>query len=285
MFSIGCPLWGNKEWVGNFFPPHTRSRDFLRLYSQRLTGVEGNTTFYALPDVETVKRWRQETPETFRFCPKISRDISHGGDLGSKKELALSFVERLQNLGTRLGPCFLQLPPTFGPEQLPQLQTFLASWPVHARLAVEVRNRLFFQEPDEQELNDLLSRYGVARVVMDSRPIRIGTAEEQAMLQAQERKPDLPVHVVSTADIVFVRYIGHPRMEVNDVFLPQWAQHVVAWLKAEKAVYFFCHCPQEKYAPAICHAFYERVRAEVPTLPLLSMGDQQDERPQQGQLF
>jgi len=45
MFYIGCPAWGFKEWVGNFFPPHTPARDFLRLYSRKLTTVEGNTTF------------------------------------------------------------------------------------------------------------------------------------------------------------------------------------------------------------------------------------------------
>ena len=49
MFYIGCPLWGYKEWVGNFLPAHTPARDFLRLYSRRLTAVEGNTIFYALP--------------------------------------------------------------------------------------------------------------------------------------------------------------------------------------------------------------------------------------------
>ncbi len=285
MFYIGCPLWGNKEWVGNFFPPRTVSRDFLRIYSQRLTSVEGNTTFYVLPDVETVRRWQQETPSTFRFCPKISRDISHAGDLGAKQELVSSFVTRLQNLGTRLGPCFLQLPPTFAPVHLPQLAAFLDVWPRDTRLAVEVRHRLFFQEPYESDLHELLTRYAVARVVMDTRPIRVGTPQEQALLQAQERKPDLPVHVVSTADLVFVRYIGHPRMEVNDLFLPQWTQHVANWLQMGKTVYFFCHCPQEKYAPAICHTFYAQVRAQVPTLPALPPADQHDEQPQQGQLF
>jgi uncharacterized protein YecE (DUF72 family) len=285
MFYIGCPLWGNKEWVGNFFPPRTASKDFLRLYSQRLTSVEGNTTFYALPDVETVRRWRQETPPTFRFCPKVSRDISHAGDLSAKREQVLTFIAQLQHLGTRLGPCFLQLPPAFAPVDLPQLQAFCEFWPKDVRLAVEVRHRQFFQEPYETEVNDLLDHYGAARVVMDTRPIRVGSQQEQAMLQARERKPDLPVHVVATADIVFVRYIGHPHMEVNDQFLPEWTRSVVDWLQAGKTIYFFCHCPEEKYAPGICANFYARVREQVPTLPPLWQEPELDEQPQQGQLF
>jgi hypothetical protein len=45
VFYIGCPMWGYKEWVGNFFPRHTPPSDFLQLYSRRLTAVEGNTVF------------------------------------------------------------------------------------------------------------------------------------------------------------------------------------------------------------------------------------------------
>lgn len=46
---LGAPVWGLKDWVGNFLPPKTKPCDFLSLYSQRLNTVEGNTTFYSLP--------------------------------------------------------------------------------------------------------------------------------------------------------------------------------------------------------------------------------------------
>ncbi len=50
---LGCPIWGLKGWVGNFFPAGAKQRDFLALYSRRLNTVEGNTTFYAIPDPAT----------------------------------------------------------------------------------------------------------------------------------------------------------------------------------------------------------------------------------------
>ncbi|MEO7912925.1 MAG: DUF72 domain-containing protein, partial [Roseiflexaceae bacterium] len=78
-FYIGCAVWGYKDWVGGLFPPGSKQTDFLSLYSRRLTTVEGNTTFYATPSVETVKRWAAETPETFRFCFKLPREVSHEG--------------------------------------------------------------------------------------------------------------------------------------------------------------------------------------------------------------
>ena len=74
---LGCPIWGLKGWVGNFFPAGAKQRDFLALYSRRLNTVEGNTTFYAIPDQTTVERWRDETPPGFKFCLKFPKIISH----------------------------------------------------------------------------------------------------------------------------------------------------------------------------------------------------------------
>lgn len=267
-FYIGCPAWGYKEWVGSFFPAKTPASDFLRLYSRKLTTVEGNTTFYALPSTETIARWVQETPATFRLCPKVSRDISHAAQLDAHKEETRIFIERMYGLNTRLGPIFLQLPPSFGPAQLPQLQAFLDLWPAATRLAVEVRHPDFYTEQHAATLDTLISHYNVARVTMDTRPIRTGPAKEQQMLQARERKPNLPLHISVTTDFVFVRYIGHPRMEANEPFFEQWVPQLAQWVQQGLTLYIFCHCPFEEHSPAICLELYQRVQALVP-LPAL----------------
>src|SRR5258708_12818122 len=136
-------------------------------------------------------------------------------------------------LGSRLGPMFLQLPPSFGPAQLAQLQAFLDFWPSDTRLAVEVRHSDFYVEPHASTLNTLLAQYQVARVMLDTRPIRIGSAGEKQVLQARERKPDLPLQVAITTDFTFLRYIGHPLIEVNDPFLSTCAQHLQQSLNQE----------------------------------------------------
>jgi uncharacterized protein YecE (DUF72 family) len=282
---IGCPMWGYKEWVGNFFPAHTPASDFLRLYSRRLSAVEGNTTFYALPSAETVARWRMEVPTTFRLCPKVSRAISHSSALETRKDDTVLFVERMRVLGDRLGPMFLQLPPAFGPNQLNQLQAFLDFWPADLRLAVEVRHPEFYQEPHATTLNGLLNQCRVARVMMDTRPIRIGSAEETQVLQARERKPDLPLQIAVTTDFVFLRYIGHPRMEVNEPFLDMWAQQLALWIQQGITLYVFCHCPFEVHSPEICAALYQRVSALVPLPPLTSQQETNDTDIQQQRLF
>ncbi len=268
MFFIGCPVWGCKEWVGTFFPARTPPGAFLKLYSRRLTTVEGNTTFYATPSVETVARWRQEMADTFRFCPKVSRSISHADRLDETQAETLAFTERLRGLGERLGPMFLQLPPSFAPAQLAQLQRFLDFWPSDLRLAVEVRHPGFYTGQHAAPLNALLSQYHAGRVIMDTRPLRIGSAEEQAVHTARERKPDLPVQMAITTDFAFVRYIGHPKMEINEPLLDEWAQQLARWFKQGAALYVFCHCPFEVHSPALCAELYRRVQALVPLPPL-----------------
>jgi uncharacterized protein YecE (DUF72 family) len=285
LFYIGCPMWGYKAWVGDFFPAHTAASDFLRLYSRRLTAVEGNTVFYALPSAETIARWSQETLPTFRICPKVSRSISHEARLESSREETLQLVERMRGLGTRLGPMFLQLPPSFGLTQLPQLEAFLDFWPTDVHLAVEVRHIDFYSEQHASTLNTLIGKYNVARVLMDTRPIRTGSASEQEVLQARERKPNLPLQITVSADFIFVRYIGHPRIEVNEPFLDSWSKQLAEWLKQGRTLYVFCHCPFEKHSPAICAELYRRVGALIPLPALPWWQGTDDAKPEQARLF
>ena len=92
-FYVGCPIWSWKGWVGNFYPEGTKPSEFLHEYTQRLTTVEGNTTFYAAPAPKTLEGWAEEMPATFRFCPKVPKAISHEGKLVDNVERAQEFID------------------------------------------------------------------------------------------------------------------------------------------------------------------------------------------------
>lgn len=272
---LGCPIWANKGWVGNFYPEGTKPADFLWEYARRLTAVEGNTTFYAVPAIDTIRRWVEETPETFRFCPKVPRTISHAGRLREHVEEARQFLEMMSMLGSRLGPIFLQLPPSYPPSLLEDLRTFLQSWPAVAQLAVEVRHLGWFVSSHYEALNDLLREHGVARVVIDTRPIRSLRGDQilhgsvyQRLLEARERKPDLPIIPERTAGFVFLRYVGHPQIEANLALLDEWAELLAGWIGEGTQAYVFCHCPDQRLDPWLCRAFHARVAARQPILPL-----------------
>ncbi|HEY9645623.1 MAG TPA: DUF72 domain-containing protein, partial [Chroococcidiopsis sp.] len=169
---MGCAIWAYKDWVGDLYPPGSRASDFLRLYGQRFTAVEGNTTFYSVPDAKTVARWATETPSGFQFCLKLPRDVTHTGALDSAIPKAIAFLDRMQPLGDRLGPFFAQLPPSCGPDRFNDLIAFLRSWPGdRAELALEVRHLDWFNPPHADRLNDALARLGMGRVLLDTRPI------------------------------------------------------------------------------------------------------------------
>jgi uncharacterized protein YecE (DUF72 family) len=272
---VGCPIWSFKGWVGNFYPKGTKPTDFLREYAQRLTTVEGNTTFYAVPAQKTIEAWAESLPDTFCFCPKVPKAISHEGKLTDNIERAREFIKVMNPLGTRLGPMFLQLPPRYAPKLLADLQGFLALWPPEVRLAVEVRHLDWFESPAREALNQLLSEHNMARVVIDTRPIRSLDGDRilegsvyQTLLAARTRKPNVPILPERTADFIFLRYIGHPRIEQNESLLEEWAGYVSSQLTAGSDAYVFCHSPENLAAPYLCRDFHRRVAEKISLPPL-----------------
>jgi uncharacterized protein YecE (DUF72 family) len=105
---VGTSGWSYPPWRGEFYPAQARAKDFLRLYSERLPSVELNTSFYQLPAEDQFRTWAEQTPPEFRFAVKMTGRITHG----SRLELVGTFCERVQALGSRLGPVLVQLPPT-----------------------------------------------------------------------------------------------------------------------------------------------------------------------------
>lgn len=63
----------------------------LQLYSDRLATVEVNSTFYVIPDRQTVERWAKDTPANFKFCPKFPKQLTHNGLLLPYLDQALHF--------------------------------------------------------------------------------------------------------------------------------------------------------------------------------------------------
>nr|WP_228049171.1 DUF72 domain-containing protein [Nodularia sp. LEGE 04288] len=268
-FFLGCAVWAYKGWVDELYPQGTRAADFLHLYSRRFTTVEGNTTFYAVPNQETIARWATETPPGFEFCLKLPRDITHKGLLQPSTPNALQFLEVARPLGKHLGPIFAQLPPSYSPAYIDDLTAFLEAWPrTEAPLAVEVRHRDWFHEPHLSILTNILEKLGVGRVLLDSRPIYTGGDDPQ--LNSERRKPQLPLQFSVTAPFSLIRFISHPNLSTNQPFLEEWVTQIQQWLQAGKRIYFFVHCPIEERSPGTARYFQkllEQHGTAIPPLP------------------
>ena len=56
---VGCPMWTYAPWQGRYLPASLGSRERLRAYATWCNAVEGNTTFYAIPALSTVRSWAE----------------------------------------------------------------------------------------------------------------------------------------------------------------------------------------------------------------------------------
>ena len=206
---------------------------------------------------------------------RFPKAISHSGKLSDHIGAALEFVRIMSQLDTRLGPMFLQLPPSYSPRMLDDLRTFLESWPAVVRLGVEVRHLDWFDSPHNEALNQLLAAHDMARVVIDTRPIRSLDGDKilegsvyQTLLAARNRKPNLPVILERTSDFIFLRYIGHPKMAINVPLLDEWADYLAAQMQQGADAYVICHSPENLVAPWLCRELHTRLARRLPIPPL-----------------
>jgi len=282
-FYLGCAVWSYKEWVGNLYPPRSKPADFLNLYSRRFLTVEGNTTFYAIPSAETIAKWVAQTPQRFKFCPKLNRNITHQGLLMPMVGNAVSFLERMSGLGDRLGTTFIQLPPSYSPQYFADLAEFLAVCNQSGlSLGVEVRHFDWFKPEYNERLDALLNELKIAKVLLDTRSIYNCPDNPQA--NSQRKKPNVPLKSTVTGDIAFIRFISHPNQAYNQIYLAEWLNDLHNWFCQGKTVYFFVHCPEESRSPDIAKYFYNQLKRYNPGIPDLPWNNI-DPQPTQLTLF
>ena len=265
IIRIGCPVWSCPQWRGEVYPRKSIRKNWLADYSKVFNTVEGNSTFYAIPQPETFQRWGDTTSEGFRFALKFPRVISHELKLISAERETDAFLNGLAILqdANRLGPSFLQLGPGFSPNQLVDLENYLNQLPQQFPYAVEVRHPDFFKEPFENELNSMLSGMGIDRVIFDSRPLFSAAASDEIEEAAQSRKPNVPVKKWATGSNPLLRLIGRNDVSSVQPWIEEWAYTIQDWLESGKTPYIFAHTPDDKFAPQLARLLANRLNISV----------------------
>lgn len=264
---LGCPVWGCADWGGQVYPLKTPRSQWLHWYSRTFNTVEGNSTFYALPSVETTRRWASETANGFRFMLKFPRVISHDSELAGCQGETNTFLRCLEPLAEsdRLGPTFLQLGPNFGPDRFERLRRYLGGLPRGFQWAVEVRHLDWFDSgPNERSLNGLLGDLGIDKVLFDSRPLFATPPDDEIETRSQLRKPRTPIRQTTTGNHPVLRLVGRNRIELVNRFFDQWAPIVAKWIRDGRCPYVFTHAPDDRYAPSLARQFCSRLQQEFP---------------------
>lgn len=278
---IGAPVWACGDWAGQVYPPRTRRTDWLHWYSRTFNIVEGNSTFYALPPVTTFEKWSANSVDGFQFSFKFPKLISHDLQLVNADEVTRDFLDRLAILAKadRLGPTFLQLGPSFGPERLGILERYLRSLPKELPWAVELRHFDWFDatgtaesqienRSNEHRVNELLSDLGIDKVLFDSRPLFQAEPDDPIEVISQGKKPKTPVRQTVTAKRPMLRIVGRNRVEMADRFFAQWAPIVAHWINDGLEPIVFTHAPDDRFAPELARRFLAALGNEMPNANL-----------------
>ncbi len=194
---VGTSSWADPGFVKEWYPRGMPARERLPWYAQRFQAVELNSSFYAIPDRNTVHGWVKATPDEFVFDVKAHRalsrhaapvdslppDMRDGVDAGPRgrvrltPELEGALVARLKEETAplaeagKLGAYLLQLTPAFGPgkHRLEELDGLVEAF-APARLAIELRHRGWVRDKRRAETLSWFSERELAFVCVDAPP-------------------------------------------------------------------------------------------------------------------
>jgi uncharacterized protein YecE (DUF72 family) len=262
---VGCAMWTHPAWPGRYLPAPLSPRDRLRSYATWCNAVEGNTTFYATPALDTVKSWAEQTTPDFRFILKLPKPITHERRLADVSEPLRAFLASIEPLGPRAHAVWIQLPPSFGPADLGALAGFLRRLPREHRYCVEVRHRAFFTDPrSEQQLERALNDVGAEWVTFDTTVLFGSPPASDAERGAWRNKPRVPRRSRALTSHPVVRYLGRDDPEATVAGWQPWRDVVAGWLREGRSPTVFIHTPDNADALKLARRFHADVRAQVP---------------------
>jgi len=134
-------------------------------YQETFKLVEINRTFYKIPKISTVIKWREEAPAEFEFAVKAHQDISHKYKL--KLEDALNAFEAMKPICRSLAAKILliQTPASFKPDRLRDAEEFFRNIKRDELVLVwETRGPSWEDEETRERLREVLESLDVPHV-------------------------------------------------------------------------------------------------------------------------
>ncbi len=197
---VGTASWTDKSLIqsGRFYPPQvTTPEDRLRYYATQFPVVEVDSSYYAMPSDRNAQLWAERMPDGFVFDVKafrlftqhqtppqaLPKDIQQALGTLSRKNVYYqdmpgdlldqmwqrfeTAIQPLKQAG-KLGAVLFQFPPWFGygTASLGHVEHCIERLAGY-RLAVEFRNRTWFDDRHRERTLDFERANGIAHVVVD----------------------------------------------------------------------------------------------------------------------
>jgi len=225
-YYIGCSGWYYNHWHSLFYPAELPKSEWLPFYAKQFNTVELNSSFYHIPSEETLKKWRESTPDNFVFSVKVSRFITHIKKL-KNSELALNkFLYRASILQNKLGPLLYQLPPKMKRDD-DILCEFISLLPGCYRHVFEFRHKSWLNI----SVFNILRRYNIGFCICDM--------------------PDIDCPLITTSDFAYFRFHGSQKLyssHYSNNELSQWSQKIIQLSQKVKAIYIYFNNDAEAFA-------------------------------------
>jgi uncharacterized protein YecE (DUF72 family) len=177
-----------------------------------------------------------------------SKEITDEQNLVGAEAEAESFINTMAELGDRLGPLLLQLPPSFDVEGMGVLKDFLKRLPEGFHYAVEVRHRSWLGS----DLPEMLHKRGAALTLI--------------------YYPRIPRMQEATADFSYIRWLGdrrefpsgHTHFEKErDDDLRWWSELVGRFLQKSRTIFAYANNHYQNHSPSTLNRFLEIRRGEI----------------------
>jgi uncharacterized protein YecE (DUF72 family) len=237
---------------------------WLEFYARHFPTVEIDSTFYAAPAPDAVRRWLDITPSHFRFSCKLPREITHQCKLRDCSAELNGFLRAIEALAPKLHIILVQLPPSFLPKEgkVP-LRSFVEQLPRDFRFAIEFRHPGWHRP----QFIHLLEKYRICWVWADTSPLN------ERNLAPFEFQP-------CTTDFLYVRLLGDYTTKYDgdrkhqhrygkllwkrEAALESWALKIERQLSDVRAVYAYLNNHFEGFALESAQRLAERLGYELP---------------------
>jgi uncharacterized protein YecE (DUF72 family) len=264
---IGSCAWNFEDWRDVFYPHDLPPSHWLEFYANCFRAVEVDSTFHAAPAQDTVRRWAETTPATFRFTCKLPRRITHICRLRDCADELNSFLHSMGPLEGKLQVILIQLPPSLSPADGKQtLRRFLAQLSRDFRFAIEFRHAGWHRP----QFIRMIQKYRIGWVWADTTPLN------ERNLAPFEFLP-------CTTDFLYVRLLGDYATKYDvagghihryekllwkrEAALESWSLKIQRHVSEVRSVWAFAGNHFEGFAPETCQRLAERLGFDLPLPP------------------
>ncbi len=217
--------------------------------------------------LQTVTRWAEQSSEHFRFTLKVPKRLSHQFQQFQTEELQL-WLDLIAPLADKLALGSFTIARLFFTRAFKLAKTNAEPHCAHPLLSLLKYVIRYFLTKQNMKSHSTVC-YGILQrrgLFLTAEPCFSVPATTAALLDAQRKKPYLPVHAVALTNSPLLRFVGTDDMAVNQHYYQPWLGKVRQWLDEGKTPFCFFHSADNLTAPVLARQFVMDLGIDHPIL-------------------